>query len=234
MLELFFTTEPQPFPSRDKQLAMQAILVEKFFANINKEFLEEQMGPAKTFHDVCSWDYPLRSTNSRLRDPIFHIECHSEIIRTVFIHDVQPGNFQIPFAPNSIRFFRIASAQQRFVMCTRLLPLRARYIYLTMNEITGTVDCQHFPPKLETFDAAGNHISGLTLLADLPASLRYLRLSTNWIQQDVLYYGDLPKGLELVELGNAEIRRIQRVSKEVDRRIVFYGKDGFILDQATD
>ena len=194
------------------QIDRQNILLEQFFGAIDSAYMEKRMGN-RSIREVCDWE----------ELPNCIISCWNGLIHGMHLDGVQHGNFLIEYLPSTVAEIFIHSCKQKYQLQTRMLPRHIRWFSMYKNKLFGTIDLQGLPPRTLLLDVSRNNISGPIILRDLPQAMYNIFLDNNKIQQDVLFYSNLPVSLKLVSLRGNRIRAIQPTGENVDHRDIFHG-----------
>ena len=189
----------------DSQFEMQQMLMAEFFLEVSADFIVE-FSQGKPLHAMCEWSEDTEENR---------VTCVDGILRTVFFAGLNAGNFRIGYLPNTVEHVFICECNQKYTIQTRLLPLCVYNVMLHNNDIYGTIDLHHLPPRLRLLDIGENKISGPIELSELPPDLESLRLFGNRIKQDVVYYKSIPKRVRSISLGGNTIRKVAPVSGEL-------------------
>ena len=204
--------------ARELQLDRQAALITRFFSDIDSAFLDTRTDDF-TMREVCDW---------RKTAQTFALECRYGLVQNIRFGSVQHGNFQIGYTPHTVERLSIYNCKQRYVLETRTLPRGSKWVFFHRNLIFGTLDLEHLPPIIQTFDVSENRITGPIVLRNLPSTLCNLFIYSNRIQQEVLYYDTLPKALGCVSLGKNAIDAIRPIDEDTPKRDVFVAKGKLI------
>ena len=202
--------------SQPLQIERQNILLETFFSTIDSAYMNERMG-GQTTRETCEW-----GGNSHN----FAIRCIDGIVNSMCFESVYQGNFSIEFLPTTIEQIILRRCNQKYQLQTRMLPKGMKWLYLTNNLLFGTIDIQNLPRHMRVFDVSKNNINGPIILRGLPKTICNLCVSQNDIQQEVLYYDDLPGSLIWVSLGGNRIHSIQPIDDGETQHNIFYGSKG--------
>ena len=182
---------------------MQSALMETFFANVDRGNI-----PLFSFgahDDYCKWR---------------GVTCENgvviEIKYSTIAYSSHGTNFQIEYAPNTVRVLELRMCRQEYQLQTRRLPRDCECIRFDSNRIYGTVDLRHLPDGMRVFRVEQNKITGPIELTMLPPRLEILDLSRNRIKQRVVYLENLPETLERITLdavyGTNKIRSVEPLS----------------------
>ena len=180
-LSIFFLTAES---SESLHTAFQLQLMENVFKDIDSQYITE-ISRGQPFDTFCSaW---------------IGIQCSGGAV-TCFSQNAEPnpdgdslavGQFRIEFLPNSVQRIHMNSANQCYVLQTRLLPAALEVLTMTDNHIHGSIDLRSLPRHLQWLNLRENDIEGPISLNDLPKSLNMLDLSLNCINQPVVHYSSL-------------------------------------------
>ena len=128
------------------------------------------------------------------------------------------GNLNIHFLPPTTRNVRVSQCQQHYQLHTRMLPKRLLVLSVYQNELFGTIDLSHLPPKFERLFAFKNAICGPIDLTFLPSTVLVINLRFNRINQKVVRYGNLPLKVKQISLGSqangSSVRAIRAISAD--------------------
>ena len=194
-------------PKVQTPLEMQATILNAFFSTVDAAFIQRYSRAEKTTY-VCRWDQDGY-------DPRFIVTCDTDGYVTSFeVAQAKAGNFDIDCMPNTLEKVDIRECMQNRAVDTRTLPLHARSINLSINEYHGIPCLQTLPPQLVYLYLSFNALSGPIALIGLPATIAWIELHNNFINQRVVYYGDLPPHVRAIRLEKNRIQRIKSIYKK--------------------
>ena len=193
LLCLLISTETHSSVPADK--AMQAVLMREFFKNLEDTTIS-YLSLDKKDRDLCSWR-GLTCVEGFITEMVYKFMFRNNSQQ--LLHG-KPRDFDMAFIPPTVQNLRIQSCVQHGYLDTRNFPREARYIDLNYNHFRGVLDLTALPVHLEDFRCAGNSLIGPISLTQLPQSLHSLFIETNLIQQRVVYYGNIPPGMNTISL----------------------------------
>ena len=168
-----------------------------------------------------------------VQDFNFLLKLESGMLKSVSSRVYRSDMFQIKrlyyeYIPSSVDYVVIERCAQHYEIESRYLPRLSKFISLQSNKIFGTINLTTLPEKLEHFDISLNAIYGQIKLCSLPTDLKSLYLQSNEIEQETIYYENLPQGITIISLRGLKIKNILATdqSKRVNPGI-------FSVDNAT-
>ncbi|KNH05588.1 leucine rich repeat domain protein [Perkinsela sp. CCAP 1560/4] len=145
-------------------------------------------------------------------DGWYGIHCCGRLVIRISHFRFQHGNFNLSTLPHSVTKILLVQCGQTFKIQTRSLPRELLVLSLGGNKIYGRVDLTTLPPKLKAANLWVNMLKGPIKLTHLPNSLQTLVLYGNKINQDVVWYDNLPDNIRRIHLINSnETNRIGKV-----------------------
>ena len=140
------------------------------------------------------------------------VECINHHVDKIHFTAFPHGNFNLRALPHSTTSICIRNCKQTFEIQTRSLPQKLVFLSLILNKIWGRVDLTTLPPVLTTALLQRNKLTGPIKLTNLPESLYTLNLQYNNIQQEVVWYDNLPKTIRRIKLAMNGIGAVRAVN----------------------
>mmetsp|Transcript_18163 Transcript_18163/g.28447 ORF Transcript_18163/g.28447 Transcript_18163/m.28447 type:complete len:211 (-) Transcript_18163:234-866(-) len=154
---------------------------------------------------------------------------NNEVILEIRFERFHHGNFNVSALPNSVRRIVILHCSQTFQISTRSLPKSLKIIRLNLNQIHGRIDLTTLPSRLEKAVFGGNRMKGPISLTSLPPTLKDLCLFNNRIEQAIVWYSNLPEGIQSIRLfgqtkgkGVGEVRALHE-NEAIANKAIFGG-----------
>ena len=191
---------------------MQCLLMRQFFQNISLEDKQKISNRNLTGHICVNW---------------IGLRCTDGVLTSILYHTWPLGNFRIAFVPPTVKQLEISGCYQSYTVDTRRFPRSSQIIQLNRNRIHGSIDLTSLPSRLLEFSIRQNELTGSINLTKLPHSLIFLQIDTNHIEQDALYYDNLPPSIGHISLNGCHmrIRQIYALEQsEVARGRAAFGK----------
>ena len=135
---------------------------------------------------------------------------------------------EVSYVPPAAQRLTISRCQQFSRVDCRQFPRESVDINLSYNQCRGSLDLSVLPAKLQFLDLMQNQLTGPIGLFHLPETLKKLNLGRNRIEQDAVYYGELPSAIEgiyLFDNAAGPIKPANDSVREVDPRIFNASRD---------
>ena len=212
LFQLCLSADSSTYPITDR--TMQTLLMHEFFKNL-EDITMMHLSRDHPESDVCaSW------LGLTCADGVLTAIVYSNLFRKPF---GQPSrgdakDFAMHFIPPTVRNLRINYCEQKGQVKMRNFPREAQYIDISVNLFCGVLDLTGLPPKLEDFRYAQNAFVGPINLTQLPHALHSLFIESNEIVQKVVFYSNIPPGINTISLRGMRIGELRGVYPEDSAR----------------